>query len=313
MDELLSSIASKKEQLDAGRPLSGKALANLEHYYDIELTYTSNAIEGNTLSAVETTLVIEKGITVGGKPLKDHLEALDHYDAIRYVRELALQKRASLESDVRNLHRLVMHRSAPEIAGQYANLPRYVRTETGRFTFPSPVEIPALMGDFARWMSTARDTPETAFQAHLHLVTIHPFSDGNGRTARLLMNLFLLRGGYPPIAVRPEDRLDYLRSLQQQQAGLGSESFDTLLYRRLDATLDDYLRGATAITAGRYVRASIRGNRMKVPFEFLRSNRSCCIFRQAALARLATQGAYAFRIGAYLESGVAPEEPPHGL
>jgi Fic family protein len=83
MDELLTSIAAKKQRLDELRPLSPQALANLEHYYDIELTYTSNAIEGNTLSPVETTLVIEKGITIGGKPLKDHLEALDHYDAIR--------------------------------------------------------------------------------------------------------------------------------------------------------------------------------------------------------------------------------------
>jgi Fic family protein len=89
MDALLAAIAEKKQQLDNLRPLSPEALANLQHYYDIELTYTSNAIEGNTLSAVETTLVIEKGITVSGKPLKDHLEALDHYDAIRYVRELA--------------------------------------------------------------------------------------------------------------------------------------------------------------------------------------------------------------------------------
>ena len=223
------------------RPLSPKALANLEHYYDIELTYTSNAIEGNTLSPVETTLVIEQGITVGGKPLKDHLEALDHYDAIRYVRELARQETPVTESDVRNLHKLVMQRSAPEIAGQYADLPRYVRTETGRYSFPSPAEVPALMGDFAAWLATAPNTPDTAFTAHRRLVDIHPFNDGNGRTARLLMNLVLIRGGYPPIAVRPEDRLEYIRSLQQEQAGQGAESFNALLYRRLDATLGEYL------------------------------------------------------------------------
>src|ERR1700757_38539 len=103
MDPVLASIAEKKERLDGLRPISPTAFLNLEHYYDIELTYTSNAIEGNTLSAVETTLVIEKGITIGGKPLKDHLEALDHYDAIRYVRELARQATRLTESDVRNL------------------------------------------------------------------------------------------------------------------------------------------------------------------------------------------------------------------
>ena len=241
MDELLTSIAAQKNRLDELRPLSQKALANLEHYYDIELTYTSNAIEGNTLSPVETTLVIEQGITVGGKPLKDHLEALDHYDAIRYVRELARQEAPLTESDVRNLHKLVMQRSAPNIAGQYADLPRYVRTETGRHSFPSPTEVPALMGDFVAWIATAPNTPDTAFAAHRRLVDIHPFNDGNGRTARLLMNLVLIRGGYPPVAVRPEDRLDYIRSLQQEQAGQSAESFNALLYRRLDATLGEYL------------------------------------------------------------------------
>src|ERR1700682_2548090 len=112
INPLQQEIASKKARLDRLRPRSPEALSNLEHYYDIEITYSSNAIEGNTLSAVETTLVIEKGITVGGKPLKDHLEALVHYDAIRYVRELARETTPLTESDVRNLHRLVMQRSS---------------------------------------------------------------------------------------------------------------------------------------------------------------------------------------------------------
>lgn len=241
MDELLASIAAKKNRLDELRPLPPQALASLEHYYDIDLTYTSNAIEGNTLSAVETTLVIEKGITVGGKPLKDHLEALDHYDAIRYVRELARQRELVTENDVRNLHRLVMQRSAPEIAGQYADLPRYVRTEAGRYPFPPPAVISGLMHDFAEWLAHAPNTPGTAFDAHRRLVDIHPFNDGNGRTARLLMNLILLRCGYPPVAVRPEDRLEYIRSLQREQAGEGAGEFYALLYRRLDATLIEYL------------------------------------------------------------------------
>jgi Fic family protein len=241
MSDLLTAIAAKKERLDKLRPVPPKVLANLEHYYDIEITYTSNAIEGNTLSPVETTLVIEKGITVSGKPLKDHLEAVDHYEAIRYVREFARQTTPLTESDVRNLHKLVMQRSGPDIAGRYADLARYVRTETGRHEFPSPAGIPALMGDFAAWLRTAADTPETAFLAHRRLVDIHPFNDGNGRTARLLMNLVLIRGGYPPISVRPEDRLDYIRSLQQSQPRQGTESFNELLYRRLDASLQEYL------------------------------------------------------------------------
>lgn len=241
MNDLLTAIAAKKKRLDELRPLSAQALAGLEHYYNLELTYTSNAIEGNTLSAVETTLVIEKGITISGKPLKDHLEALDHYDAICYVRQLAQHQTPITEGDVRNLHKLVMQRSAPEIAGQYANLPRYVRTETGRHTFPSPAEVPARMRDLSLWLASAPDTADTAFNAHRQLVGIHPFNDGNGRTARLLMNLILIRGGYPPIAVRPDDRLEYIRGLQQEQAGQGAAAFYALLYRCLDSTLHDYL------------------------------------------------------------------------
>jgi Fic family protein len=97
------------------------------------------------------------------------------------------------------------------------------------------------MGDFSKWLTGSSDTPETAFMAHRRLVDIHPFNDGNGRAARLLMNLILIRGGYPPIAVRPQDGAAYVRALQQSQAGQGSESFDNLLYERLDATLGEYL------------------------------------------------------------------------
>ena len=104
------------------------------------------------------------------------------------------------------------------------------------------------MGDLATWLGSAPETPLTAFTAHRRLVEIHPFNDGNGRTARLLMNLVLIRGGYPPIAVRPQDRPTYIRALQQVQAGEGSESFDNLLYERVDATLEEYL---SAVQGGR--------------------------------------------------------------
>jgi Fic family protein len=244
MDKLLEQITAKKAELDRLRPMVGNGLSNLEHVHDLELTFTSNAIEGNTLSAAETTLVIEQGITIGGKPLKDHLEAIDHYDAIRYVRALARQGTVLTEADVRQLHHLVVRRSNPDIAGRYADQGRSVLTDTGRHSFPSPAEVPALMGDFARWLGAVVDTPETAFAAHRRLVDIHPFNDGNGRTARLLMNLILIRGGYPPVAVRPQDRPAYIRALQDAQAGRGTESFERLLYERLDATLGEYLRAS---------------------------------------------------------------------
>ncbi len=238
---LQQAIAEKRAQLDRMRPLSAEALHNLEHYYDVEITYASNAIEGNTLSPVETTLVIEKGVTISGKPLKDHLEALDHFDAMRYVRELARDSAPLTESDVRNLHRIVMQRSRPDVAGRYADLARFVRTESGRYDFPSHAEIPSLMGDFSGWLRGAPASVEAAFTAHRQLVDIHPFNDGIGRTAWLIMYLVLIRSGYPPIAVRPEDRAAYIAALQHAQAGQGSEAFDLLLYQRLDSTLEDYL------------------------------------------------------------------------
>jgi Fic family protein len=241
MDDLLASIRAKKADLDRLRSGVPERWTNLDHVRDLELTYTSNAIEGNTLTAAETTIVIEQGITIGGKPLKDHLEAIDHYDAIRYVRELARHATPLTEMDIRALHRLVVLRSHPDIAGSYADQGRYVLTDTGRHAFPSPVQIPALMGDFATWIRDAPDTPETAFQAHRDLVDIHPFNDGNGRTARLLMNLILIRGGYPPVSVRPVDRPAYILALQLNQAGQGSAQFDQLLYQRLDATLEEAL------------------------------------------------------------------------
>ena len=238
---LITAIEEKKAQLDRLRPMSGEALANLAHACDLELTYTSNAIEGNTLTQIETSLVIEKGITIGGKKLRDHLEAIDHYEAIAYVRDLAARGVRLTQSDVRNLHALVMKRSDPDSAGRYATTGRFVSTDTGRHAFPSPAEIPALMGDFADWLGSAPATPETAFGAHRRLVDIHPFNDGNGRSARLLMSLVLIRGGYPPVAVRPQDRLAYLHALQQAQAGLGDEDFRGLLYERLDASLAEHL------------------------------------------------------------------------
>ena len=238
MQGLAASVAAKKAELDALLRRAPHGVGNLQRSHDLELTYTSNAIEGNTLTAVETTLVIEQGIAIGGKPLRDHLEAVDHFDALGYVRAIAREGRPVAEMDVRNLHRLVIQRSAPDMAGRYADQGRFVLTDAGRVEFPSPAEVPALMADLSGWLGAAPDTPETAFAAHRELVGIHPFNDGNGRTARLLMNLVLI------VAVRPVDRAAYLGALQQAQAGAGGGEFDRLLFTRLDATLDEYVAAA---------------------------------------------------------------------
>jgi len=245
--KIADEVVEKKRKLDALKAkIRPGALDNLDSVQRIDITYTSNAIEGNTLTAGETALVIEKGITVSGKPLKDHLEAVDHARALDWVIEIGMQGRVPLrETDIRTLHQLVVAKSKPEIAGRYADTVRFVNTSAGAHHFPSHVDVPTLMKDFTDWLAEADDTPEIAFEAHRRLVGIHPFNDGNGRTARLLMNLILIRGGYPPIAIRPEDRPEYTNALEAGQAGGDYGAFHDLLYRRLDHTLDQYIAAAT--------------------------------------------------------------------
>lgn len=223
-----------------------RALANVDRAHRLNITFTSNAIEGNTLTAAETAEVVEKGITIGGKPLKDHLEAVDHAKALDWVIEVGAKSHAPVsESDIRNLHHLVLARADPEIAGQYAAGPRMIYTSLGALhRFPAPFEIPALMRDFAEWLAGSPPTPETAFEAHRRFVGIHPFSDGNGRVGRLLMNLILVRGDYPPIAIGNEERPAYLHALEVEQQGGGHAAFDELMTERLEATLDLYLSAA---------------------------------------------------------------------
>jgi Fic family protein len=211
--DVTREIEQKKARLDRLRPLSGGALAQLQKYYDIELTYTSNAIEGNTLTHRETAEIIEHGVTIGGKSLRDHLEAVDHYEAVQWMRGLAVQTTPLGESTVCELHRRIVARSQPAIAGIYSPHPR--RIAGSPVIFPSPMKIPQLMEEFGAWLSHVAATPEGAFEGHFKLTAIHPFGDGNGRTARLLMNLVLIRGGYPPVAVRPADRKTYLDVLER--------------------------------------------------------------------------------------------------
>lgn len=243
---LLDIIDAKREELEALRKsIRFDALADLDRTQRIDITYTSNAIEGNTLTAGETALVLEKGITVSGKPLKDHLEAVDHARALDWILDIGSRRADPItEADIRTLHSLVVAQSNPEIAGSYADRARFVNTEAGIHRFPAPLEIPSLMQSFAKWLAVEQDGPATAFEAHRRLVDIHPFNDGNGRTARLLMNLVLTRAGFPPIAIRPEDRPAYLAALEVAQAKGDNSAFERLLLLRLDLTLDLYIAAA---------------------------------------------------------------------
>ncbi|MBV9267793.1 MAG: Fic family protein [Acidobacteriaceae bacterium] len=240
MTDVRSRVEVKKAELDRLRPLARRGLAALAAWYDVELTYTSNAIEGNTLTRVETAEVIEKGLTIGGKPLKDHLEAIGHKEALRFVRDLAQREDPVRESDVRQIHALILMSADPSEAGKYSDHDRVIKGSP--LVLPSAWELKPLMSDFGVWLSAVEPGPEAAFDAHAKLVTIHPFSDGNGRTARLLMNLLLLRAGYAPVVIGPEHRIRYLDSLQALQLHGHEEPYKQFLYERLESGLDEHLR-----------------------------------------------------------------------
>src|SRR3984885_12183178 len=170
---LKDSIERGKAELDRLRPLSTAALGQLQKHYDVDLTWSSNAIEGNTLTLRETAEVIEHGITVGGKSLRDHLEAVAHYDAVQWVRALAAASTPVGEAAVCELHRRSVSRSQPEIAGIYASLPR--RIAGSPVVFPNPAKIPQLMGELDTWLKAAASDPPAAFEGHFRLTAIPPF------------------------------------------------------------------------------------------------------------------------------------------
>ncbi|MCR5858273.1 Fic family protein [Mesorhizobium sp. J428] len=239
LSRMWKSIEEKKQRLDAMRPLGQQTLEALRADFDIRLTYTSNAIEGNTLTLRETALILRDGVTVGGKPLKDLFEAVDHFNALQFVRELAEGAKPIGEAEICRIHEMVMAQSKPDMAGVYSQFQR--RIVGSGVVFPNPVKIPALMDELGVWLSGQPAAPRTAFEAHFRLVAIHPFSDGNGRTARLLMNLILLRDGWPPVEIGPEQRDTYLNALERRSVAGDGQPYEALMLERLDAGLDEYL------------------------------------------------------------------------
>jgi Fic family protein len=206
-------VLEKKRRLDSLRPLPSEAVRRIEHQMNIELTYNSNAIEGNTLTLGETRLVIEEGITVGGKPLKYYLEATNHEKALEWVESIAKKTTKVDEKTILEMHELIM-RGISEYAGRYRD--KRVRIVGAIFTPPGPEKLLKQMSEFMGWLRTTDlNAIEKAALAHYRLVKIHPFFDGNGRTARLLMNLMLFSEGYPPTILRYTDRKKYYRCLSE--------------------------------------------------------------------------------------------------
>lgn len=238
-------LTKKKKALDRFRPLPAELVRNLEDWFKVELTFTSNAIEGNTLTRRETAVVIEKGLTVGGKSLKEHLEAVNHAHAMEYVHDLVHRKPAQLNAkDILAIHALILKGIDDQNAGRYRSVP--VRISGSGVVLPNPRKVPDLMDEFHSWLTGKSNLHPVAFsgEAHYRLVTIHPFTDGNGRTARLLMSLLLLMQGYPPAIIRKRDRLPYIDALENAQLGGSKEAYEKMILKAVDRSLDMYLKAA---------------------------------------------------------------------
>lgn len=219
LKDRISEIDNLKKEIDSFRPLPATILPMLKEYFRIGLTYSSNALEGNTLTETETKVILEDGLTIGGKTVKEHFEVIGHSKAYDFMMSLT-QNNTFTEADICRLHYLFYYLIDEENAGKYRQVPIFV---TGTdFKFPAVAEVPILMEKLFQEISQYQQTYHPVHYAaliHAKLVTIHPFVDGNGRTARLLMNLALLQNGYVITIIPPIMRSTYITTIRQANKG----------------------------------------------------------------------------------------------
>jgi Fic family protein len=249
MQDILSRIDTKKHLLESLRPMPEELLQNLEDWLRVELTYSSNAIEGNTLSRIETAQVLEKGVkaVIRGKPLKDQIEAINHARAIEFIKQLKRERKGHqfiTEKDILDIHRIILTGIWDEWAVKYRNTDVFIRGSDAKF--PRPYEVAGRMKEFITWLASTQEghAVTIAADAHYKFVTIHPFIDGNGRITRLLMNLILILNGYPMAVIRNEDRTSYLQSFEQARKNENLTQFYQLVYTAVERSLDLYLAAA---------------------------------------------------------------------
>lgn len=262
MDAIQSAIA-KKEILDSLRPIDPEHEQRIMQKFRLDWNYHSNHIEGNSLSYGETKALLLFNITAQGKPLKDHFEIKGHNEAIDWVLDVIKDKRELTESFIRQLHELLLKEPYMSDAvtpdgkptkkrieiGKYKTHPNHVKTVTGEiFYFATPEETPAKMNDLLSWYHDQRKTESLnpillAADFHYKFIRIHPFDDGNGRIARILMNFILMQYNYPPVIIKTEDKENYYRALQQADAGIITP-FIEYIAGNLDHSLDIMIAGA---------------------------------------------------------------------
>lgn len=240
--ELLQLVDARKARLDALRPLPALTVSSLHDKLALEWTYHSNAIEGNTLTLRETQVVLE-GITVGGKSMREHLEAINHREAIGAVEELIRSGRAMTEWDIRSIHQIVLKGIDPEHAGRYRT--ENVAIVGASHIPPAAVLVPERMAELMQWHngveSRGLHPVQRAAEFHTRFVEIHPFVDGNGRTGRLLMNAVLMQAGYPPAVIRKENRPAYYEALDRACVTRDYTDIAQLVAQETMRSLDSYL------------------------------------------------------------------------
>ncbi|NCO15365.1 cell filamentation protein Fic [Candidatus Wolfebacteria bacterium CG1_02_39_135] len=279
-EKIKDRIENKLKALNELRPLPPSAVKKLQEQFKIEMTYNSNGIEGNSLTLKETFLVINEGITIKGKPLKDHLEAKNHYEALEFLSGLVEKNRKQTLSErlIRGLHQLVVQETEKEWAGKYRNSD--VIIGGAEHKPPAASDVPYEMEKLIKWWKqNQRKLPivELAALIHHRLVYIHPFFDGNGRVARLVMNLLLLQAGYPLVIVLKNDRKKYYRVLTQADKG-NFVPFVRFIAQTIERSLDVYLKTLTP------------SSKTKEKFITLREASKICPYSAKYLNLLARQG-----------------------
>lgn len=234
---MFTKIDHLKATLDAHRPLPEAVVKNLHEDLVLRWTYNSNAIEGNTLTLMETKVVLE-GITIGGKSLREHFEAINHRDAILFVEELVQQRENLSEWQIRNVHQLILKNIDEQNAGRYRNLNVLISGAT--HTPPDHVLVPEQMARFIASLSSDLHPVEHAARVHVDFVGIHPFVDGNGRTSRLLMNLELMKAGFPPVVIPVEQRLRYYQALDNAHVKGDYQPFIELVIEVVEQSFEPY-------------------------------------------------------------------------
>ena len=237
-----SIINKKKSQLENLRPLTMGEVDRLREEFLVEFTYNSNAIEGNTLTLQETAMVIKEGITIDQKPLKDHLEVIGHKDAYEYVLRLVQNKEKLSERIIKELHTLILI-DKPQDRGVYRNLPVRIMGAVHEPPQPYlvPVQMEQLLNDYEEMNNTLHPVQRIAL-FHLLFEGVHPFIDGNGRTGRLLLNLELMKEGYPPINVKFADRRRYYECFNSYYTSGNPGEMIHMVSEYVEQILDRYIQ-----------------------------------------------------------------------